>query len=311
MISEPLSVLLIACVSFTASAVAVPSIIERCKERGFMAEDAHRRVKVPYLGGLGILLGFLSGMAVTGFLGGDPEVCLASTLSGALGGLLGLSDDLFRLSKRDLVLLSTLAGVPVVSFRIGNPYVYMFGKLDLGIVFWTLVPLGFCYLMNAVNIYAGFNGMEAGCGLVTSTSLMICSMIYGSWNSALELAALSGALGAFLLWNRYPARIFPGNSGTYLIGAVRAAAIVAGTIEAAGLIATMPYFINFLIRLKNRFRWTVGYVDEKGLIRTRGLEALWSLWIGRGSSEERIFWKAVLFQALFGVGAIIFSYISC
>jgi UDP-N-acetylglucosamine--dolichyl-phosphate N-acetylglucosaminephosphotransferase len=294
--------------SFSATAAITPLIIDKCRARGFVDRDLHKQgVIVPYLGGLGILMGFLAGMTVTGFLGMDPRAGLAASLSGVLGGMIGLVDDLFRLKKASLVLLSALAGLPVVSFRVGNPVLYALGNLDLGPVFWILVPLGFCYLMNAVNIYAGFNGLEAGCGLITSSSLLICSLIYGSQDSALELASLSGALAAFLLWNKYPARIFPGNSGTYLIGAVLASAIIIGTIKAAGVIATAPYLINFLIRLRNKFSWTVGYIDETGIIRTRGLEALWSLWIGKGSSEKTVFWRAALFHCIFGLGAVLFS----
>jgi len=297
-----------AVLSFLTVALITPVVIRRCRELGFLSEDLHKPgTMVPYLGGISILIGFLVGITATGFYGMDPKAGLAAALSGTLGGLIGLVDDLFRLNKRSLVLLSAMAGLPIVSFRVGSTVIYALGELDLGVLFWVLVPIGFCYLMNAVNIYAGFNGIEAGCGLVTSFSLMICSILYKSWDSAMELAALSGALAAFLLWNRYPSKIFPGNSGTYLMGAVLASSIVIGTIKTAGVIATAPYLINFLIRLRNRFTWTVGYVDDSGVIRTKGLEALWSLWIGKGSSEVRIFWKAVLFHSLFGVGAVLFS----
>jgi UDP-N-acetylglucosamine--dolichyl-phosphate N-acetylglucosaminephosphotransferase len=297
-----------AVLSFLTVALITPVVIRRCRELGFLSEDLHKPgTMVPYLGGISILIGFLVGITATGFYGMDPKAGLAAALSGTLGGLIGLVDDLFRLNKRSLVLLSAMAGLPIVSFRVGSTVIYALGELDLGVLFWVLVPIGFCYLMNAVNIYAGFNGIEAGCGLVTSFFLMICSILYKSWDSAMELAALSGALAAFLLWNRYPSRIFPGNSGTYLMGAVLASSIVIGTIKTAGVIATAPYLINFFIRLRNRFTWTVGYVDDSGVIRTKGLEALWSLWIGKGSSEVRIFWKAVLFHSLFGVGAVLLS----
>jgi UDP-N-acetylglucosamine--dolichyl-phosphate N-acetylglucosaminephosphotransferase len=300
-----------AVLSFLTVALITPVVIRRCRELGFLSEDLHKPgTMVPYLGGISILIGFLVGITATGFYGMDPKAGLAAALSGTLGGLIGLVDDLFRLNKRSLVLLSAMAGLPIVSFRVGSTVIYALGELDLGVLFWVLVPIGFSYLMNAVNIYAGFNGIEAGCGLVTSFFLMICSILYRSWDSAMELAAISGALAAFLLWNRYPSRIFPGNSGTYLMGAVLASSIVIGTIKTAGIIATAPYLINFLIRLRNRFTWTVGYVDDSGVIRTKGLEALWSLWIGKGSSEVRIFWKAVLFHSLFGVGAVLFSYLT-
>jgi len=303
-----LPVLVVALSSFLMTALITPLVIDRCKARGFMDEDLHKPgVMVPYLGGLSILIGFLTGMTATGFLGMEPRAGLAASLSGSLGGLVGLIDDLFKLRRGSLIVLSAMAGIPIVSFRVGSPIIFALG-LDLGVLFWILVPIGFCYLMNSVNIYAGFNGLEAGCGLVTSVSLLACSIIYGSLESAFVLASLSGSLLAFLYWNRYPARIFPGNSGTYLIGAVLASAVVIGTIKLAGLIATMPYFVNFLIRLWNRFSWTVGYVDG-GIIRTRGLEALWSLWIGKGSKEPDIFTKALIFQAIFGILSIICAFL--
>jgi UDP-N-acetylmuramyl pentapeptide phosphotransferase/UDP-N-acetylglucosamine-1-phosphate transferase len=99
-------------------------------------------------------------------------------------------------------------------------------------------------LTNGINIYAGFNGLETGLGLITSFSLGICSLIYGSLESAISLLVLAGALTAFLKWNLPPAKVLPGNSGSYLIGAVLSASIIAGSIKLAGTIACVPYLFN-------------------------------------------------------------------
>ena len=310
-----LSVVLALISGFVVAWLTTPLIIRKCREVGLVDIDLHKpqRPEVAKLGGLAIMIGFLSSITVTGFFGLDPLNGIAVLLSGALGGMLGLMDDLFKLDKRVLVVGSALAGMPMVAFRAGSTVIYAtpWGPVDLGWVFWILVPLGFAYLMNAVNIYAGFNGLEAGLGLVTSGSLAICAAIYNSWISAVALAGLSGALLAFLRWNAYPAETFPGNVGTYLVGAVVAASVVAGTIKAAGFIASLPYFVNFLIRLRRGFKWTVGSLSEDGLLRSDGLEALWSIWMMKdGCSEKEVFVKSLVVQVVCGCASILYSLIT-
>ncbi len=299
---------------FSISAVVTPLAARRCLEIGLVDRDLHKpdRPEVAKLGGLGILAGFLSAITVSGFLRIDPTIGISILLSAVLGGLLGLIDDLFRLGKFTLIAGSALVGLPLCAFRTGEPVIYStpWGPIDLGWKFWALVPLGFTFLMNAVNIYAGFNGIEAGTSLVTSASLAISAAIYGSRSTAVALAGLAGALVAFLYWNWYPARVFPGNVGTYTVGAILAASAVTGTIKMAALIATFPYTLNFLLRARRRFEWSVGTVLSDGRIGTDGIEALWSLWIGSGTTEVRIVVKAIAFQAAFGALAVLYSWLA-
>ncbi len=305
-----LSPILAFAVGLAVTWASTPAVISRCRLTGLVGRDLHKpgAPEIASLGGLAVLLGFLSGITVAGFTGVDPELALAISLSTTLGAILGLIDDLFHLGRVSLVIGSALAGAPMVAFRAGEPVIYSspWGRVELGAAFWALVPLGFAYMLNAVNIYAGFNGLEAGAGLVTALSLSICAALYGSWTSSTALAALSGALLAFLRWNWYPARVFPGNVGTYLVGAALASSIVAGTIKAAGLIATIPYLLNFLIRLSKGMEWTVGEAVD-GLVYSDGLEALWSLWMARGEREQLVALKAIAFQATFGLAAVVAS----
>lgn len=284
-------------------------ISARAEVLGLVDTDLHKpdRRKVARVGGIAIMLGYMIPMAFTGLLGVSEKYILAVLFSSSLGGVIGLFDDLFKLNKVSLILLTLLIGVPIATLRAGIPIVYSspWGKLNLGVYFWLAVPFIFAFLTNGVNIYAGFNGLEAGLGAITAGSLAVCAILYGSREAALSLLSLTGSLLGFLIWNKYPAKVFPGNVGTYFVGSVLAASIIVGTIKLAGIIAIVPYFVNFLLRLKDGFKWTVGKVDAEGKVYEDRINALWAIFMYKRPRDE---WKVVrdcwLLQLLFGALAV-------
>jgi UDP-N-acetylglucosamine--dolichyl-phosphate N-acetylglucosaminephosphotransferase len=225
----------------------------------------------------------------------------------------GLIDDLLKLGKLALIVVTFLVSMPILAFRAGSTLVYLtpVGPEDFGWIFWILVPFAFAFSMNGVNVYAGFNGLEAGLGAVTSLSLAICAVIYCSWESAVPLLALAGALLSFLRWNWTPARVFIGNSGTLLVGAVLASSIIVGTIKIVGVIVFVPYMINFVLRAKDRFSSTVADIktSHDGLLRSSSITALWTLFMHKSSAKETtVVNRCVLVQIVFGALAMIFAY---
>ncbi len=257
------------------------------------------------------MISFIGVISFSGFLNVSVKLLMSILLSGSLGGFIGLVDDLFKLNKRTLVYLTLLIALPVITFRAGSTVVYLtpWGPRDLGLFFWLIVPFVFAYLTNSVNIYAAVNGLEAGLGFVTSFSLGVCALIYGSLEAALSLFTLAGSLLGFLYWNKYPSKVFPGNIGTYFIGSVLAASIIAGVIKLAGVIATFPYFINFVLRLKHRFKPTFARKTMDGLIYSERVDALFAYPIhGKPRSEKQVFLFCLMVQVFFGFLAVSFSW---
>lgn len=77
-------------------------------------------------------------------------------------------------------------------------------------------------LVNAFNLIDGVDGLASGIGFIGA-------VVYGSWlflagDIALALLAfvLAGSLIGFLVFNWHPARIFMGDSGSLIIGAIMA-----------------------------------------------------------------------------------------
>jgi UDP-N-acetylglucosamine--dolichyl-phosphate N-acetylglucosaminephosphotransferase len=277
--------------SFLVTYLTMPWFIEALRRAGITGRDLHkpRMPSIPTMGGVGIYAGFAVAMTIAPTLQLDYRLLFAIFLSGTLAVLVGILDDLFSLGKLALVALTFAISLPVVSFQAGSTYVYLtpFGPADFGWFFWALVPFAFAFLMNGVNIYAGFNGLEAGLGIISSISLGICALIYGSMESAVALLAIAGGLLAFLKWNWFPAKVFVGGSGTFLLGAVLASAMIAGSIKVVGVIALFPYFINFVLRATDRFHWSVGKTLPNGKIISRKRNAFWALFMFRRGRTER------------------------
>ena len=306
----PLGLVLVA---FVVSYAIMPRFIEALRKAGITGKDLHKPKAhmIPAMGGVGVFAGFAAAMTVSPVLQLDYRFLFAIFLSGTLAVLAGSVDDLFKLGKATLVALSFVLSLPVITFQAGSTLVYLtpFGPADLGWVFWLLVPFAFAFLMNGVNIYAGFNGLEAGLGIISSLSLGICALIYGSMESAVALLSLGGGLLAFLRWNWYPAKAFIGGSGTFLIGAVLASSIIAGSIKIVGIIALLPYVANFILRAVDKFTWSVGKTLPDGRITSRTRNALWALFMYRMKTTERdVVLRCLMVQIVFGIAAIVFAY---
>ncbi len=138
---------------------------------------------------------------------------------------IGVKDDIIGVSPvKKLVGLGVVGYILVVMARIRITDMHgVFGVYELpesmSIAFSLFV---YVVLVNAFNLIDGVDGLAGGIGL-------IAALAYGSWlylagDVALSLLAfvLAGALVGFLIFNFHPARIFMGDSGSLIIGAVLA-----------------------------------------------------------------------------------------
>jgi len=183
------------------------------------------------------------------------------------------------------------------------------GLIDFGIFYsLVLVPLGITGAANAVNMLAGFNGLEVGMGVVAVGALAVIACLNGIITSLVILMAILGALLAALYYNWYPAKILVGDVGTLSIGAVIACAVIIGNYETAGAILVIPYVVDFLIKAKNGFPYSFGiYREGKLYCPDRGAVGLAQLImkVYGGISERNLVLVLMGIEAVFGVIAIL------
>src|SRR3989344_5843825 len=101
---------------------------------------------------------------------------------------------------------------------------------------------------------AGYNGMEAGMGIVYVGMLGIFAYVNDRDVAALIALVVFFSLLAFYIYNKYPAKILPGDSLTYLLGGSIAVIAIVGNIERAAIVSSVPFFIEFILKARSKFK---------------------------------------------------------
>jgi UDP-N-acetylglucosamine--dolichyl-phosphate N-acetylglucosaminephosphotransferase len=154
-------------------------------------------------------------------------------------------------------LLTLPAAVPLMVIHAGTTKMALplVGAVDFGILYpLVIIPIGFVGASNMVNMLGGFNGLEAGMGVVYTFSLGFFAWITSGVQAAVLLFTACAALLAFLRYNWYPARILSGDSLTYMLGALVAAGVIVGDMQKAGLIVMFPFIVEFFLKARKKFR---------------------------------------------------------
>ncbi len=271
--------ILTAFISFFLTLVATWLLVPRLRRAGFVGVDLNKlpakfdrsKIKalkasgypglptVPRAGGIAMVFGFTTGMLVSlaVFPYRDIVVILAAMLSASLIFAVGILEDFMPIRQLYRVLLPGIAALPLMAVSAGTSYMYLpiIGAVNFGLLYPLLIiPIGIMAASNLVNLLAGFNGVEAGVGFVVGLTLFIASYALDRPEAALISIALASACAAFLVFNWFPAKIFPGNSATYMIGAVIAVIVIVGNMERIGAIALAPQIAEFFLKSLGGFR---------------------------------------------------------
>ncbi len=275
------------------------------KSSGIVGIDQQKRKKpvLPTSGGVclmfGILIGVLSYLFFNKFLVGDVidiSIVLVLLVSAFIGVFIGLLDDIHTDRKHEQKgeiqirkglkqwqkpVLTLLISIPFVALGLGS-YQMSFpimGTIDFGILYpLIIIPLAVIFVTNAQNMLAGTNGLESGLGFVSFMALGIFSLI----NNQIEVAVIAiitsiSCLG-FLIFNWYPAKILPGDSLTYLLGALFAGIIIAGNMEKFGVILFAPYIIEWILKARKKFSArSLGKISKDGILKSPYGKKIYSL----------------------------------
>lgn len=261
--------LLFPIVSFFTTLLLTPKWIKIVKKR-FYGYDVNKfnKPKVAELGGIPVIAGFLSScflfiaystfvLKITNYL----IYFFAGLSSILIISLIGLIDDLIGwkkgLKKWQRPLLTLFASVPISAVNAGKSVmnVPFIGDVDFGILYPLLIaPIGIMGASNAFNMLAGMNGLEASMGILVLLPLSFYSLISNQIPVFMLSASMIFSLLAFLIYNWYPAKIFPGNVLTYTVGSLIAIISILGNMERLALFVFSLYFLEFFLKARSKFK---------------------------------------------------------
>jgi UDP-N-acetylglucosamine--dolichyl-phosphate N-acetylglucosaminephosphotransferase len=171
---------------------------------------------------------------------------------GFIDDVLGWKDGLGQLQK---VMLTIPIALPLMVINAGTSTINfpILGDVDLQLLYpLMVVPLGVIGSTNGFNLLAGYNGLETGMSLVIFAVFGFTGLVTGRLWIALVAFIVYASLLAFLAFNWYPAKVFPGNSFSYSIGAMIGTLAILGSMERLAVWLFMPYFVEMLLYFRAR-----------------------------------------------------------
>ena len=257
-------------IAFLTVVVIAPRFIKRMYEQGLTGKDMNKYNKplVAELGGIVVFLGFIFGVFGILFFSTyisaltlDLSILFAGLCTITIISFIGFVDDVIGWKKGirqwQHAIFPVAAALPLMTIAIGETTIMLpfIGNINFGIIYsLILIPIGITGASNAFNMLAGFNGLEAGQGILLTLTLTIIALITTQYTAAVLGIAMIGALMAFLVFNWFPAKIFGGDSLTLMIGANLAVISIIGHMEIIGTILISLFVIEFLIKAKHKLK---------------------------------------------------------
>lgn len=294
--------------AFFVTALAMPLVLRGWTALGARDQEVSLRKvhegEIPRAGGLVMLFGF-GVMLVAGLAGNNPlsdshSLFSVSPLTGGLlgaliVGLTGLYDDLVGMRARHKLLMQGVAATIAVLYGLHWPAL----ELLLGWDNWWLTPLlTVAFLVaavNAINLMDGLDGLAGGItfiGFATVLVSIVSAPVVGSVNLAVAwiAACALGAAGGFLVFNRHPARVFMGDSGSYFLGFLLAVLLLHThpvrwrvpeiQFSIPWLVLTVPFFDMGMAVLRRKLRGQPIFASDSDHVHHRLL--------ARGLSHARV-----------------------
>lgn len=237
-----LNIILAALTSFLVSVIIAPRIIKKLKELHFgqkILEDGPtwhaKKENTPTMGGVIFIAAVFAGMAAqlpAMIVTRDFKPLIMLALS-TVFGLVGMADDWTKIKHKTnkgltalqkLLLQIAAAALFVTVMRVTgslSPSLYIPFLKTAAEMHWTVYLIISVLIIvgmdNAVNLTDGIDGL---CASVTAVCALFFTVMLGIRGhlSAGFAATLFGALLGFFLFNKNPAKVFMGDTGSLFLG---------------------------------------------------------------------------------------------
>ena len=279
----------------------------------------HKKSKqgTPTMGGMMFVVGTTAAitigmilLAVNGLLGTD-ELALRD-MAGVISvfaaafffGFIGFIDDLIKVKKKQnegltamqkiimqVLVIAAFFTARVISGDTSTVIKFPFiGELDLWYFYYIIMGLGILYIVNAVNLTDGIDGLCSSVTFVYMIAFAVISAMLGFAGYTIIAVATAGGCLGFLIWNWKPAKVFMGDTGSMYLGGMVAMLGIALHVEVLMVIAAAVYIweaLTVLIQM-TYFKITHG----KRLFKMTPIHHSFEL---RGWKEQKI---VIVFSAI-------------
>lgn len=231
-------------------------------------------------------------------------------------GAIGFIDDFTKIRRKQnegltpgqKIILQVLVIAAYFTVRIlaGNTSTVVrlpfFGSIDLWFFYYILMGLAILYLVNAVNLTDGIDGLCTSVTIVYCAAFLIVTAALNAVGLTVLAAATGGGCLGFLIWNAHPAKVFMGDTGSLFLGGIVVALGIGSNAEVLMVVAAAVYIWEALTVLiqTTYFRLTHG----KRLFKMTPIHHSFEM---RGWKEGKIVAVFSLLGVLAGAAAVLLS----
>ena len=189
-----------------------------------------------------ILFGPLGGKNFAGEDRQELVRAVSGLIMAVMFGFMGFLDDFIKVKKKHNEGLTVMQKIVIQVLIIAAYFatLYLSGMTrtailfpwgwtwELGWLYYPIMGVVILYLVNAVNLTDGIDGLAASVTFVVMAFFTVAGVLWSTYGiQALFPAAMAGGLAAFFVYNHHPAKVFMGDTGSlFLGGAVAALAFV-------------------------------------------------------------------------------------
>lgn len=263
-----ITLLVVFIISLFVSAIGTKLLIPylRHKQFGqFIREEgpqAHKKkAGTPTMGGVmivfGIIVGLVTGMICNRNVTADTTAIILTMLA---FGIIGFLDDFEKIAKKNNLGLTPKQKIMLqILFSLGIGLYMIFGGsgtevfipfvkiyVNFGVLFMPFVIITEVAMSNGVNLSDGLDGLASSVTLVVAILFALVGYVHGNDILMISGMAIAGSLIGFLVFNKYPARIFMGDTGSMALGGVLSAIAIVSKTEFLLPIAGIIYVVESL-----------------------------------------------------------------
>jgi len=316
-------------VSLIVTYVLLPWVMSNMRKRGITGPDKNKLEEpiIPEMGGVGVVIGYFSGLFTFllsyKFIFAEDlpysSVLLAGMFCILGAAFVGAIDDLFDLKQRVKAVLPMFFAIPLAYYTITTigTEINLFSLIVITVPWFFMafiVLFGVTAAANGANMLEGYNGLGAGLAIIIASFLSIVSIYQHNYLATFFLVPLIAASLAFLKYNYYPAKVFPGDVYTLFYGATIAVAVVYGNMKELGSLLFIPMMIEFILKIRSKFEAENFTKPNKrtGHLEYRGpSQSLIHFVIKRVPMNEKyLVWGFWFLQVVICVGSVPFVLIS-
>ncbi len=260
-------------IAFAVSALVVGRLIPFLKKKQFKqyvreeGPQSHlKKTGTPSMGGIGIISGAIIAALIMGIAAGTLSLnTLMPMAAMLLYALIGFIDDYEKaIKKNNLGLNAKQKLVMQFGFSLAVAlYAYFFSGgagvssssiwiplfnvyLELGILYIPFVVFVMIAFSNAVNLTDGLDGLASGITALVAFFMVTAGLAFGFTGEVLFFGGIAGGCLGFLLYNRNPAKIFMGDTGSMALGGALAAGGIMMKLEFILAVAGLIYVMEAL-----------------------------------------------------------------